>query len=388
MQTVFPISERAQRFIEETRAFVRDYLIPLEPQIEETNWVPEEVLREVARRGYFGLVYPEEWGGLGFNLLESCLILCEFHKAPTAIGNMVDLNNGIGGLPIYYDGSPYLKERYLRRIARGEILTAFALTEPAAGSDAQAIETTCERRGDRWILRGRKWFITNAERAHIYIVAAVNDPAKRARGGITCFVVERDWPGVRLRRQHMMGNRGIDESEVIFDDVEVPDTHVLGEPGYGFRTLMKTLDNGRIKCCAIAIGYAERAFELAREWVRQRRVFGQELVNYQAVQFMLADAATAIHAARVVMCHAAAQVDAGRQIPTESAMAKVFVTETLQKVVDDMLQLFGARGYCKEWPLERIYRNYRQVRIVEGATELLRHVIARDVCGLRRRAAG
>lgn len=384
---MFAVSERAQRFIKETRDFVYDYLIPLEDKIEETNWVPDEALREVARRGYFGLVYPEEWGGMGFNVLETSLILCELHKAPTAIGNMVDLNNGIGGLPIYYDGSDYLKEKYLRKIATGEIMAAFALTEPEVGSDSQDVHTLCEQRGDKWIINGRKWFITNAERSDVYIVAAANDRTKRAKGGITCFVVEKDTPGITLRRQHMMGNRGLDESEVVFDNVEVPASHVIGEPGYGFKTLMKSLDNGRIKCCAIAIGYAERAYDLAREYVKERLVFGQPLVNYQAIQFKLADAATAIHAARVMMSHAAAQVDAGMKIPTESAMVKVFVTESLQQVVDDMLQIFGARGYCKEWPLERLYRNYRQVRIVEGATELLKHVIARDVCGLRKSAA-
>jgi acyl-CoA dehydrogenase len=382
---MFPVSDRATAFIRETHDFVYDYLIPAEEAIEDSNWVPDEILREVARRGYFGLLYPQEWGGMGFNMLETCLILAEFHKGPTAIGNMVDQNNGIGGTPIFHDGSDWLKQRYLRRLATGEIMGCLALTEPDVGSDSQNIKTRAEKRGDTWVLNGTKWFITNAERSDIYIVAAVNDPEKRARGGITCFVVEKDWPGITRRRQGMMGNRGLDESEVVFTNVEVPESHVLGEVGQGFPILMRTLDAGRVKSCAIAIGYAERAYDLARDYVKERHIFGNPLVSYQAIQFMLADAATAIHMSRVVMSHAAARMDAGEKIPTESAMAKILVTESLQKVVDDMLQIYGARGNCKDWPLERIYRNYRQLRLVEGATELLKYVVARDVCGLKRK---
>lgn len=371
---------KVQAFLDETRRFVYDALIPAEDGIEETDEVPDALLTEVARRGYFGMATPREYGGLGLSLVETCLILTEIHKAPTAIGNMVDLNNGIGALPLIYDGTPEQKARYLPRIATGTLMAAFALSEPEAGSDAQNLHTRAERKNGRWVLNGRKFWITNARRADLFMVAAANDPQKRAKGGITVFLVEKGTPGLTVtRKQPMMGNRGIDESEVVLENCAVPDENVIGEVGYGFRTLMKTLDNGRVKCCAIAIGYAERALEHALAFARHRRAFGRPIAEYQGIQWKLADAATACHVARLVMLDAAAKIDRGLSIPRESAMAKLHVTEALQPVVDECLQILGARGYCRDWPLERLYRNYRQVRIVEGTSEIMRNVIARSL---------
>jgi len=364
------------QFVEETKRYVYEELIPLEDEIERTDYLPSEVIADVAKRGYFGMTIPREYGGLGFNLLETCLVLEQLHKAPLAIGYVVDLNNGIGSLTLLHGGNEEQKREYLPRLARGEIIGVFAMSEPGVGSDGQGIATRAERRNGHWVLNGVKYWITWAERGDLFTVAATTDPAKGAKGGITVFLVPKGTPGMRIdRRQKMMGNAGIDESVLVFEECVVPDENVLGEVGWGFRLLMRTLDEGRIKCCALAVGYAERAWELAQAYVKRRQAFGQPLADFQGIQWMLADAATTIWLSRLAMYEAARKVDRGEFAAKEAAMAKLFATESCQQVVDTAVQLFGARGYCRDYPLERIYRNYRSLRMVEGTSEIQRRII-------------
>lgn len=368
------------RFVEETKAYVYDELIPLEEEIEETDYVRPEILTDVGKRGYFGLAIPEEYGGLGYNLLEACLVLEQIHKAPLAVGYLVDLNNGIGSLPIVHGGTDEQKRRWLPGLARGELLGSFAMTEPQMGSDGQGIRTRAERGDGGRVLNGAKYFITNSRRADVFCVAAASDPRKGARGGISVFIVPRGTPGLKIgRRQKMMGNAGVDESVLLFEDCFVPHENVLGEPGQGFKVLMSTLDNGRVKCAALSVGYAERAWELALAYTKRREAFGQKIADFQGVQWMLADAATKIYLSRLAMYDAARKVDRGEFAALESSMAKLYSSEACQEVVDAALQIFGARGYCRDYPLERIYRNYRSLRIVEGTTEVQRRVIWKQV---------
>jgi acyl-CoA dehydrogenase len=370
-------------FVEETKRYVYEELIPLEDEIERTDHLPQEVIADVAKRGYFGMTIPPEYGGLGFNLLETCLVLEQLHKAPLAIGYVVDLNNGIGSLTLLHGGTEEQKRAYLPRLARGEIIGVFAMSEPGVGSDGQGIATRAERRDGHWVLNGVKYWITWAERGDLFTVAAATDPAKGAKGGITVFLVPKGTPGMRVaRRQKMMGNAGIDESVLVFEECAVPDESVLGEVGWGFRLLMRTLDEGRIKCCALAVGYAERAWELAQAYVKRRQAFGQPLADFQGIQWMLADAATTIWLSRLAMYEAARKVDRGEFAAKEAAMAKLFATESCQQVVDTAVQLFGARGYCRDYPLERIYRNYRSLRMVEGTSEIQRRIIWKQVSKL------
>ncbi|MBX6343034.1 MAG: acyl-CoA dehydrogenase family protein, partial [Thermomicrobiaceae bacterium] len=276
-----------------------------------------------------------------------------------------------------YGGSEEQKRRYLPGLARGELLGSFAMSEPQMGSDGQGITTRAEQQADgSWVLNGTKYWITNSLRADIFTIAASTDPALGARGGITVFLVPKGTPGLRVgRRQKMMGNAGVDESVLHLENCVVPPENVVGEVGWGFRTLMQTLDNGRIKCAALAIGYAERAWELALAYTKRRRAFGQKIGEMQGIQWMLADAATKIYLSRLAMYDAARRYDRGEPVVKESAMAKLYSTEACQEVVDVAVQIFGARGYCRDYPLERIYRNYRSLRMVEGTTEVQRRII-------------
>jgi acyl-CoA dehydrogenase len=370
-------------FVEETKRYVYEELMPLEDEIERTDYLPPEVIADVAKRGYFGMTIPKEYGGLGFNLLETCMVLEQIHKAPLAIGYVVDLNNGIGSLAILHGGSEELKREYLPRLARGEIIGVFAMSEPQVGSDGQGISTRAEWRDGYWVLNGVKYWITWAERGDVFTVAAATDPGKGAHGGISVFLVPKGTPGMRVaRRQKMMGNAGIDESVLVFEDCKVPAENLLGELGWGFRLLMRTLDEGRVKCCLLAIGYAERAWELAMAYVKRRQAFGQRLADFQGIQWQLAEAATTIWLSRLAMYEAARKIDRGEFAAKEAAMAKLYSTEACQHVVDTAVQLFGARGYCRDYPLERIYRNYRSLRMVEGTSEIQRRIIWKQMSKL------
>lgn len=376
----FTISEDLQQIQQTIRTYVRERLLPLSEQVEQEDRIPDEVITEMAAIGLFGVPFPKEYGGLGAGLLGFCLALEELGAANAAFANIVGPHVQIGAMAIYLDGSEEQKRKYMTDLATGRRLAAFALTEAEAGCDAANIQTTAVRRDDSYILNGRKQWISNGAIAEVFSVFAVTDKTLRAKGGITAFIVEKSYPGFRVGKlEALMGLRGSHPAELFFEDCVVPADNVLGREGFGFATAMKTLDVGRVAIGASAVGSAQRLLELCIDHSKQRVQFGRPIAANQAIQWMLADIATEIDAARWMTYHAAWKSDQGQRYTRDAAMVKLFTTDMLGRVADRAVQIFGGRGYSKEYPIERFYRDARILRIYEGTNEVQRLVIAGDL---------
>jgi len=370
--------------LDTVRRFVRQDLQPMSPQVEDEDRIPEEIVGQMRELGLFGLSIPEEYGGLGLSLYEECLIYEELGRTNACFRTRLGPNNGIGSQGIVLDGTEAQKNRYLPRLASGEWIGCFALTEPEAGSDAANIQTTAELKGDHWALNGRKHFITNGDIADVATVFAVNDKRKRARGGITAFIVEKGFPGFTVGTiERKMGMRGSHTAELIFDDCRVPAENVIGGEamiGQGFRTAMQTLDKGRLTISATCVGAAQELLDLSLDYAKQRIQFGRPIAEFQAIQFMLADMAAQIYAARQMLYHAARLRDErGRTVIREASMVKLFCSEMAGRVADMAVQIHGGMGYMKDFPVERFFRDLRLTRIYEGTSEIQRLVIAREL---------
>jgi acyl-CoA dehydrogenase len=336
-------------------------------------------LREL---GYFGLTIPEAYGGMGVSALAHLVVQEELARAHSAFNMLISGNNGIGVMGLVLDGSEEQKRRWLPKLASGEWIAAFALTEPGAGSDAQAIQTRAERRGNQWVLNGTKHYISRGDVAHLTTVFALTDKTTRARGGITAFIVERGTPGFRVARvQDSMGSDVVKQAELVFEDCQLGDENVIGEVGKGFATAMRILDLGRLSLAARCLGTMQECLALAAEHARNRIQFGRPIADQQAIQHMLADTATEIAMIRPALYSAAARRDAGQAVTTEAAMLKLFASEALGRTVDRTVQIFGGMGFMKDCPVEAIYREARMMRIVEGTSEIQRLLIARSVIG-------
>ena len=360
------------------RRFIYQEVIPIEQEIEESGEVPERILQGMRELGLFGLTIPEEYGGLGLDALAYAVVSGEVSKANGAVRSYITVNNSIGHKCILLGGTEEQKKTYLPMLASGEYVASFALTEPGAGSDAQGIQTSAVRDGDRWVLNGRKHYITHAHKARFFTVAAVTDKEKRARGGISLFVVDRDAPGLSLgKKQEMMGGRGSHPGEVIFEDCAVPADALVGEEGWGFKILQATLNDGRLNLAACSVGAAERLLEMGVEYANMRQAFQQTIGSYQGIQWMLADSATELEASRALVYTTAQAKDAGKNVDKECAMAKLFATEMVNRVADRVLQIHGGAGYTKELPVERMFRDVRMLTIVEGTSEIQRRSIAK-----------
>ncbi len=379
----FDLPEELQLMQTTIRRFVRQDLDPIAQQIEEEDRIPEGIVAKMRELGLFGMSIPEEYGGLGLSALGECVVYEEISRANASLRTRFSTNNGIGSLGILYDGTKEQKERYLGDIASGEKTIAFALTEPDAGSDASAIKTVAVRRGDEFVINGRKMFITNGAIADLVTVIALTDPEKRARGGITAFVVEKGTPGFTVgRHEKKMGLRGSTTTELIFEECRLPVTNVIGGEamiGKGFHTAMRVLDKGRLTLAAASVGMAQKALELAVSYAKERIQFGRPIGQFQLIQGMLAQMASEVFAGRQMVCRTAWEKDQGHQIRMEAAMTKLFCTEMLGRVADLSLQVHGGMGYMKEFPIERIYRDARVVRIYEGTSEIQKIVIAREL---------
>lgn len=361
------------------REYVRDRLQPLTMQVEEEDRVPDEVLGEMKDLGLFSIPFPEEYGGGGFGELGYCVAFEELGAVNAAYSNIIGGHCGLCGMSIASGGSEDLKGRYLPRMATGEILGAFALTEPNAGSDAAHIETTARRDGDEYVLNGSKLWVSNGPMADLYTVFALTDRNLGAKG-VSAFVVERDTPGVTIGKiDEKMGLRGSKTSEVFFADVRVPARNLIGEEGHGFRVAMQTLDGGRMSLGASCVGQAQTALDLAVQWSKQRVQFGRPISSNQAIQWMLADSEVEIHAARMMVYHGAWKIDSGQRASHEAAIVKVYCSEMLGRVVDRVVQVHGGMGYMKDFDIERMYRDARITRIYEGTSEVQRMIIAQDL---------
>ena len=380
----FTIPENLTMMVDTVRRFVKKDLEPISQQVEDDDHIPDEIVQKMAELGLFGLSIPEEFGGLGIGVLGECLVYEELSKVNACFRTRIGTNNGIGSMGIYYDGTEAQKEHYLPRLATGEWVSCFALTEPEAGSDASNVQTTAVREGDYWVLNGLKHFITNGDVADMACVFALTDKAKRAKGGISAFIVEKTDPGFFVGTiERKMGMRGSHTTELVFDNCRIPADRVIGGDaniGQGFKTAMKTLDKGRLTMGASALGSAQKLLELCVDYAKQRVQFGKPIAEFQAIQFMLADMATQIYAARQMLYHAAWLRDAkGTSIIKEASMVKYFCTEMANRVADMAVQVFGGMGYMKDFPVERYYRDLRLTRIYEGTSEIQKVVIAREL---------
>ncbi|HZT97804.1 MAG TPA: acyl-CoA dehydrogenase family protein [Chloroflexota bacterium] len=375
----FTIPEDLQLLRSTVREYVRDRLQPLAMQIETEGRVPEDVLSEMKELGFFGLPFPEEYGGMGAGELGYCLAMEELGGANAAISNIVGGHSSLSGMAIYLAGSEELKRRYLPSMCTGERVGAFALTEPNAGSDAVHIQVAALRDHDGFRLNGTKLWVTNGPIADLLTVFAVTDREKGTHG-ITAFVVETDQPGVQVGKiDEKMGLHGSLTSEIIFDGALVPAENLIGEEGRGFRVAMQTLDSARVALGASAVGQAQAMLDRAVSWSKQRIQFGKPLAANQAIQWMLADSEVDIHAGRMMVYNAAWKIDAGQRASHEAAMVKLYCAEMANRVADRCVQVHGGMGYMKELDIERFYRDARILRIYEGTSEVQRMIIAADL---------
>lgn len=377
----FDIPDELALLARTVRDFVETRLQPIEKQVEESDEIPSEIVREMGALGFFGLPFPEEFGGVGAGDLGYCLALEQFGRTSAAFSNLIGAHTSIGSMSIYLGGTDDQKRRYLPDLTAGRKLAAFSLTEPSSGSDAASIQTTARKDGSRWLLNGTKIWVTNGPIADVVVVYAANDRAKGARGGITAFIVEKGFKGFRVGKvDEKMGLRGSKTGELIFEDCEVPEENVLGgDVGAGFKTALGALDIGRVSLSAGAVGTSQYLLELAIAHAKRRKQFGQPIASNQAIQWMLADSAVEIHAARLMVYDAAAKLDRGIRVSREAAMVKVYASELANRVADRVLQIHGGMGYMKDSPVERAYRDARILRIYEGTSEVQRMIIAEDL---------
>jgi butyryl-CoA dehydrogenase len=362
-----------------TRKIAEEKVKPVRAELDEKNLFPEEIMKELAAVDLLRVFIPEEAGGLGGGCTEMCIVTEELSRACAGVATTYSAN-ALAAVPIILYGSPEHKKKWLAPIADGEKYAAFALTEAAAGSDASGIKTTALEDGDHFVLNGTKQFITNGGVADIYTVIARTDP-KRGPRGISAIMVEKGTPGFSFgKTEDKMGIRASKTTELIFEDCRVPKENLLGKRGLGFVITMKTFSQTRPGVGAQAVGIAQGAFDEALAYARQREQFGHPITQFQAIQFMLADMATQIEAARALVYATARMIDAGeKDYEAESAMAKLFASDTAMKVTTDAVQVMGGYGYMKEYPVEKFMRDAKITQIYEGTNQIQRQVIALEM---------
>ncbi len=361
------------------RRFVRDELDPIGMEVERSERIPEAVVQGMRDLGLFGLAIPEDYGGLGLSTLGQCVVMEELSRANLCFRILITTNNGIGSLGLVHGGDEALRRRELPAMARGERIGCFALTEPEAGSDVASIRTTAVRDGDTYVLDGAKIWITNADIADAFTVMATVDRDRGARG-LTAFFVRRDTPGLAVGSpEPKMGLHGTNVAEVLLQGCRVPETARLGGEGEGFKLAMRVLDHGRLSIAASSVGAAQRLLEAMVEHASERVQFGRPIAANQAVQWMIADTACEVEAARGLVRRAAWLKDRGERVTRECSMAKLYATEMAGRVADRAVQVFGGMGYMRDNVAERYFRDLRVYRLYEGTSEIQRLVIARDV---------
>ena len=367
-----------EALIDTVRRFVAERLRPLEDRVAEDDEVPDAIVGEMREMGLFGLSIPEEYGGLGLDMSEEVRVALEFGRTTPAFRSVFGTNVGIGSQGLVMAGSDEQKSEWLPRIASGEIITSFALTEPNAGSDSASVQTRAVAEGDIYRLSGSKRFITNADKASLFTVMA-RTGGEGARG-VSAFLVPADLPGVSIGKpERKMGQQGAHVCDVNFDEAPVPAANRLGEEGEGFKIAMRVLDRGRLHIAAVCVGVAERLIADAVAYAKDRRQFGKPLADFQLIQAMIADSQTEAMAARALVLETAALKDKGENIVLPAAAAKYFASEMVGRVADRAVQIFGGAGYIADYGIERLYRDVRLFRIYEGTSQIQQLVIAREV---------
>ncbi len=375
----FELNEE-QRMIRDTvRDFAQKEIAPLARHTDETGEFPWETFKKMAELGLMGLPFPEEYGGAGADTVSYALAVEEIAAACGSTALTYAAHVSLASAPIYMFGTEEQKRKYLVPLAQGEFLGAFALTEPQSGSDAAGLRTTAIRDGDSWVLNGQKMWITNGSIAQVVVVTAVTDPSRGAHG-ISNFIVEKGTPGFAAGKEEpKMGLKGSVTCQLFFEDCRVPAENLLGQLNEGFIQVMKTLDGGRISIAAMALGLGRAALEESVKYAKERHAFGQPIAEFQAIQWKLADMATELEAARLLIYQAAVLKDQGRPFTKEAAMAKLFASEAAERACFEAIQIHGGYGYSREYPVERFYRDNRLTEIGEGTSEIQRLIIARRV---------
>lgn len=370
--------ETFDALIDMVRRFVTERLRPLEGQVEADDAIPADIIREMREMGLYGLSIAEEYGGLGLTMSEECRVAIELGRTTPAFRSTFGTNVGIGSQGLVMAGTPEQKAAWLPKIASGEIVTSFALTEPDVGSDSGAVKTRAVKDGNVYRLSGTKRYITNADKADLFTVMARTGDEPGARG-VSAFLVPRDLPGVSIGEpEKKMGQKGAKVADVIMDDVAVPIENLLGAEGEGFKIAMRVLDRGRLHISAVCVGVAERLIADCVAYATERKQFGKAIAEHQLIQAMIADSKTEALAARALMLETAAAKDAGKDVVMESAASKYYASEMVGRVADRAVQIFGGAGYIADYGIERLYRDVRLFRIYEGTSQIQQIIIARE----------
>ena len=377
---MFGLTEEQEALRKEVRAFAAKEVLPHVMEWDEASTFPREVVKQMGAMGLMGVIFPEELGGSGYGYVEYVLAIEELSRVDGSVGIIVASHNSLCTNHIMLAGNDEQKKKWVSKLASGEWLGAWGLTEPGSGSDAGGMRTTAVKVDGGWMLNGSKTFITNASYADCALVLAVTDKDKGTRGGISGFLVEKGTKGFRPgKKENKLGLRASDTAELIFEDCFVPDDHLVGVLGDGFKDAMRVLDGGRISIAALSLGIARGALDAAMKYAKQRRQFGKAISEFQAIQFKLATMATELDAAWLLTMRAAQMKDAGQNVTLESSMAKLYASEVACRICDEGVQIHGGYGFIKDYPAEKFYRDVKLCTIGEGTSEIQRTVIAREL---------
>ncbi|WP_284735717.1 acyl-CoA dehydrogenase family protein [Dongia deserti] len=373
------LTEEQQQIVDMTRDFAESELKSHAEEWEAAGYIPDEIVKKMGELGLMGMLVPEEWGGAGVDYGTYALVVEELAAGDGSVSTLMSVHTSVVCLPILNFGTQAQKERFLRPLATGEMVGAFCLTEPGAGSDAAAIKTRAVREGESYVLNGSKQFISNGKRCGVALVIAVTDPAA-GKKGISAFLVPQGTKGFDVARlESKLGQRASDTAQLVFQDCRIPADLRLGAEGEGLKIALANLEGGRIGIAAQAIGMARAAYEAALAYAKERKTFGKTIAEHQAVAFRLADMATQIEAARALTQHACAMRAGGQRALKHAAMAKLFATEMAERVCSDAIQIHGGYGYLKDFGVERIYRDVRVTKIYEGTSDIQKIIISREL---------
>ncbi|MDP6405235.1 MAG: acyl-CoA dehydrogenase family protein [Alphaproteobacteria bacterium] len=373
------LTEKQTMIRDTVRKFAQKHLAPSAAERDRKHTFPSEAIAEMSKLGLMGMMVPDEFGGAGLDYASFATAITEIAAADGACSTIVSVHNTLVCIPLLKYGTPDQQAQFLAPLARGEYLGAFCLSEPDAGSDAASLKTTAHRQGDHYVLNGTKQFITSGKSADIAVVFAITDPTA-AKKGISAFIVPTKTPGYEVARiEETFGQRSSDHCQIVFDSCEVPADHMLGAEGAGLRIALGNLEGGRIGVAAQSLGMARSAYEMALAYAKERHTFGKPIFEHQAIAFQLAEMATGLHAAELMIWRAATMRDAGEPCLKEASMAKLFTTEMAEKVCSSAIQIFGGYGYLTDYPVERIYRDVRVCKIYEGTSEIQRLIISREI---------
>ncbi len=375
----FVLTEDQEQLRKEIREFAAREIAPNVMRWDEASEFPAEVVKQLGQMGLLGVIFPVEYGGAGLGYVDYVLAIEELSAVDGSVGIIVAAHNSLCANHIFLAGNEEQRQKYIPKLASGEWLGAWGLTEPGSGSDAGAARTTAVRSSNGWVLNGNKTFITNGHYADVAVVIAATDREQGTRG-LSAFAVEKGTPGFRPgKKENKLGLRASDTSELIFEDCEIPEENLLGKLGEGFVDSMRVLDGGRISIAALSLGIGRGALDASVKYVKERRQFGKAIAEFQGIQWKLADMATELDAARLLTQRAAVLKDAGQRVTRESSMAKLFASEVAVRICDEAVQLHGGYGFIKDYPAEKFYRDVKLCTIGEGTSEIQRMVIGREI---------